>query len=87
MKYTGKWSAGLTGQEKTDFENLLGINNKVLDRLSTICYNMINELENTSSDFDTPNWSLRQANIVGQRAALEKIIQLCTPAKERDSVS
>jgi hypothetical protein len=81
------WSAGLTGEEKKNFEDLLGINNKVLDRLSTICYNMLNELEDKSSDFDNPNWALRQANLVGQRAALDKIIHLCTPAKERDSVS
>lgn len=87
MRYPSRWSAGLEGEDKTQFENLLEINNKVLDRLSTMCYNMINELEEKSSDFDTPNWALRQANLVGQRAALEKIVKLCTPAKERDHVS
>lgn len=87
MKYPSAWSAHLQGEPKKNFEDLLGINNKVLDRLSTICYNMLNELEDKSSDFDTPNWALRQANLVGQRVALEKIIKLCTPAKERDNVS
>jgi hypothetical protein len=87
LRYTTRWSAGLQGEEKKNFEDLLGINNKVLDRLSTICYNILNELEDKSSDFETPNWALRQAHLVGQRVALEKIIQLCTPAKERDSVS
>lgn len=85
MKYSGKWSAGLEGDQKKNFEELLGINNKILDRLSTICYNMLNELEDMSSDFDTPNWALRQANLVGQRTVLDKIIKLCTPAKERDN--
>jgi hypothetical protein len=87
MKYSGRWTAGLQGDEKKNFEDLIGINNKVLDRLTIICYNMVNELEDKSSDFDTPNWALRQANIVGQRAALDKIIKLCTPAKERDNAS
>jgi len=84
MKYSGRWTAGLEGEAKTNFEELLGVNNKVLDRLLTICYNMGNELEDLSSDFDNPNWALRQANLVGQRTILEKIIKLCTPAKERD---
>lgn len=87
MKYNGRWSAGLQGDQKKNFEELLGINNKVLDRLAEICYNMINELEDKSSDFDNPNWALRQANTVGRRAALKDIISLCTPAKERDHVS
>jgi hypothetical protein len=84
MKYSGRWTAGLTAENKTNFENLLGVNNKVLDRLTEICYNMINELEDKSSDFDNPNWALRQASLVGSRTALEKIVQLCTPSKERD---
>lgn len=85
MRYSGKWTAGLEGEAKQNFEEMLGVNNKVLDRLLTICYNMSNELEDLSSDFDTPNWALRQANLVGQRAILDKIIKLCTPAKERDN--
>jgi hypothetical protein len=87
MKYSGRWTAGMTAEPKTQFENLLNVNNKVLDRLREICYNMDKELEDLSSDFDTPNWALRQANLVGQRDALRKIITLCSPAKERDSVS
>ena len=85
MRYPSNWSAGLRGEDKKNFEDLLGINNKVLDRLCVICYNMLNELEDSSNDFDTPNWELRQAHLVGQRAALKKIVKLCTPAKERDN--
>jgi hypothetical protein len=84
MNYPGKWTAGLEGEAKVQFEEILGVNNKVLDKLAKICYNMINEVENTSSDFDTPNWALRQADLVGQRRALMKVIKLCTPATERD---
>ena len=83
MKYSSRWTAGLQGEEKTNFEELLGVNNKVLDRLSTICYNMLNELEDKSNDFDTPNWAMRQADLVGQRAVLKKILLLCKPAEER----
>jgi hypothetical protein len=86
MRYNGRWSAGLNGEAKQNFENLLAVNNKVLDRLVEICYNMLDELEDKSSDFDTPNWALRQANLIGQAEALKKIIALCKPAEERDPV-
>ena len=86
MKYVGQWSAHLSGENKKNFEQLLENNNKVLDRLLEICYNMINELEDKSSDYDSPNWALRQADSVGQRRSLEKIIKLCTPKQERDPV-
>lgn len=85
MKYAGRWTAGLQGEEKKQFEELLGVNNKILDRLYDICYNTFVELEDKSSDFDSPNWALRQANLVGQRAAYKKVMQLCKPAKERDN--
>jgi hypothetical protein len=86
MKYVSRWTAGMGLEETQRFEELLGVNNKVLDRLVTICYNMLNELEKESNDFNSPNWAMRQANLVGQKAALSKIITLCTPTPERDSV-
>jgi len=84
MKYSGRWTAGLSNEEKSRFEEIIGINNKVLDRLVEICYNMCKESEKTSNDFDSPNWALRQADSIGYRRALAKVIELCTPAKERD---
>lgn len=84
MKYSGRWTANLQREEKARFEQLLGINNKVLDRLVEMCYNMSKESENISNDFDSPNWALRQANSIGYRRALAQVIELCTPAKERD---
>jgi uncharacterized membrane protein YccC len=86
MRYPTRWVSNLEGETRRNFEGLLENNNKVLDRLVEICYNMINELEAMSSDFDTPNWALRQADLVGQRRSLQKVIQLCTPAPERDPV-
>ena len=73
-----RWTANLsTPEEEAAFEQLLGINNKVLDRLTEICYNMLNELEDKSSDFDMPNWPYHQAYVVGRRKSLEQIIKLC----------
>lgn len=86
IKYPGHWLAGLQGQDKKNIEDLLENNNLILDRLAEICYNMSIESEN-SSDFDDPNWALRQASYIGFRKALKKISELCTPAKERDPVS
>jgi hypothetical protein len=86
VKYLINWTAGMMAEDQNNFQDLLGVNNKVLDRLCQMCYNMINELEDKSSDFDSPNWALRQANLIGQRVSLEKIIQLCTPVQERDRV-
>jgi hypothetical protein len=73
-----RWTSNLsTPEEKASFEQLLGYQNKVLDRLTEICYNMLNELEDKSTDFDKPNWAVHQAFLVGRRMSLEKIIQLC----------
>jgi hypothetical protein len=83
MKYNLRWTAGMEPEEEAQFAELLGVNNKVLDRLSTICYNMLNELEDKSSDFDNPNCALRQSSLVGKQNVLKKIISLCTPT-ERD---
>jgi hypothetical protein len=77
-KISGRWTAGLSNPEKMLFQELLGTNNKVLDRLTKICYNMVKDSEIDSSDYETPNWELRQADKVGYRRALKQIILLCT---------
>lgn len=85
MKYSGRWTAGLDDEYKKKYEDLLAVNNLVLDRLTEICYNMINDLEVNSSNFEKPDWALRQAHAVGQRKALTNVISLCTPAKDGDN--
>lgn len=82
MKYSSRWSAGLSGEQKKNFEDLMGVNNKVLDRLSEICYNMVKDTETNNSDFDCPNWALKQAEKIGFRRALQSIATLCTPKEE-----
>jgi hypothetical protein len=85
MKYSGQWTAGLSADEKKLFEELLETQHKVLDRLIEMCYNMLNESEKSNSDYDSPNWALRTADAVGYRRALEKVISLASPAKQRDN--
>lgn len=81
--YSAQWFAGLTAHDKQTVKELLGSNNKVLDKLVEICYNMYRESETTSNDFDSPNWALRQADLVGYRRALQRIIKLCSPTTDR----
>lgn len=86
-KYPGQWTAGLSPRDKEILEEILQHNNKVLDRVREICYNMCKESEESVlklSAYDSPNWAFRQADSVGFRRGLEQIIKLCTPAKERD---
>lgn len=85
MKYSGQWLAGLTPEERKKFEELLGVNNKVLDRLAEICYNMIKNSEISDTDFENPNWALKQAHWLGYRKALRHITGLCTPAMDDKS--
>jgi len=84
MKYSKQWTANLSSDDKKFFEEMLGVNNKVLDRLVKICYNMLSESEKTSDDYTNPNWALRQADLVGYRRGLQRVIKLCTPSPERD---
>jgi hypothetical protein len=39
---------------------------------------MIKSSEVGDSDFDNPNWALKQADWVGYRKALKQIIMLCS---------
>jgi hypothetical protein len=57
---------------------LLESNNKVLDKLIEICYNMIKSSEVSDTDFENPNWALKQAHWLGYRKAMRQIAMLCT---------
>jgi hypothetical protein len=78
IQYNSRWFAGLSNPDRMILTGLLESNNKVLDKLVEICYNMIKDSELDSSDFETPNWALRQADKVGYRRALKQVIMLCT---------
>lgn len=77
-KFDTRWVKGLDERDRRNLEGLLGVNNLVLDKLVEICYNMIKGSEMDSSDYDNPNWALRQADKVGYRRAIKQIIMLCT---------
>ena len=83
-KYKHVWTAGLDKEKAEEFEDSLARSQFLLDKLVKICYNMLNESEKQSDDFDSPNWALRQANLVGYRKALTKVISLCEPSKGND---
>jgi hypothetical protein len=76
-----RWTTGLKEQDRRNLEILLGSNNLVLDKLIEICYNMIKGSEMDASDYDNPNWALKQADKVGYRRAIKQIIMLCSGNK------
>lgn len=78
-----RWISGLNERERRNIEDLLGSNNLVLDKLIEICYNMIKSTELDSSDYDNPNWALRQADRVGYRRAVKQLIMLCSVNKDK----
>jgi hypothetical protein len=65
------------------FNGLLEGNQKVLDKLAEICYNMYKSSEVSDSDFENPNWAMKQAHWVGYRKAMKQIIMLCTPKDDQ----
>jgi hypothetical protein len=83
MKYDNRWTAGLSNPDKMLFNDLLGVNNKVLDRLAEICYNMIKSSEVSDTDFENPNWAMKQAHWLGYRKAMRQIAMLCTPTDDQ----
>jgi hypothetical protein len=83
-KYSGRWTANLSAENRQNFDEMLSNSKIILDRLKEICYNMVNELETkVSNDYDNPNWALRTADSVGYKRALERVIMLLTPADEK----
>lgn len=82
--YKHQWFNGLDEEKAKILGTLLTDDNFILDRLSQLCYNMLNELEVQASNFDNPNWAYRQASLIGEKKALRKIIALCSPSKESD---
>lgn len=85
MKYSGRWTAGLNAEEKQKFEELLGVNNKILDRLAEICYNMVKNSETDESDYDCPNWAYKQADKIGYRRAIKQVLLLCQSMEEAET--
>lgn len=84
--YNDRWFNGMAEQKRSALTQILSEDNLILDRLKELCYNTLNELDIVAQDFNSPNWAMRQAAIVGEKKALKRIIALCSPAKEPDQV-
>jgi len=73
-----------TPQEREEIKNSLLSEQKVLDKLREILYNMqVSKEASVLADYDTPSWSHKQAHLNGEAAMLRKIIDIVT-IRERD---
>lgn len=55
----------------------------VLDKAKLICYNKIRVGERSKlTDYDSPSWAYRQADLLGYNRALNEIMELLTVADE-----
>lgn len=73
-----KWTQDIKDpKEKTKFKESIRNSKFILDKLSQICYNMLEENRTSSTkDYDSPGWAFRQADKVGYERALRDIIKL-----------
>lgn len=77
-----QWLANLKDPDRSNLEELILGNTKVLDRLSEICYNMLKSGDASKDDYDSPSWAYKQADKLGYQRALKQIILLCKVNKE-----
>ena len=78
MKYDKRWIAGVNERDRKIIEDFLAVDNKILDRLREICYNMVKSSEVGDTDFENPNWAFKQAHWLGYRKAYNQMIMLLT---------
>jgi hypothetical protein len=71
-------------EDKEKFKREFDSAKKVLDRQKEIVYNYIKELGSDVSDYDSPSWAYRAADINGQKRALRRVISLIE-AKDQDA--
>lgn len=83
--HSGRWTAGLSEEEKKKFEDYLDNSQILLDKLHKICYNMCIESENKTNNYDNPNWAFMVADSTGYRRALKHIMTLCKQQDANDN--
>jgi len=75
MKTT--WTAGLEEQKKVDIKSAFKGSVVLRKRLIELCEAKTSSSFNTSKDqYDTPNWTYLQADMVGYHRALKEICSL-----------
>ena len=73
------WFQGLKGEDVEDRKKSVLGSKKVLDKLSKIVYTMIKDGEKSvTNDYDSPAWAYKQADAIGYRRALERILEILT---------
>lgn len=78
------WFKGLNPEEREEMRLLLVNNEKLLDKLKEILYNIqVKKETSVLDDYDTPSWSHKQAHQNGEAAAIRKILDIIT-IRERD---
>ena len=73
------WTQHLNPKEQESFEETLYNSRFILSRLRDILkedMQVLNRAEITTTDFDNPNWTYRQAARLGEKARLSKVLQL-----------
>jgi len=73
-----RWTQHLSSPEdRQKFKQSVENSKYVLDRLKEICYNIIQEVEkSTTVDYTKASWAYYQADKLGQVRALKQIIEL-----------
>jgi 3-methyladenine DNA glycosylase AlkD len=72
-----KWTSHLkTEEEKKRFENSIVGSRIVLERLRDLIDERLKELDKLEVDFNNPNWSYREASIIGARKDLRDLRKL-----------
>lgn len=64
-------------KDKAAFKEYIQGSQKVLDRIKEICYNSIkNGEQSKESDYDSPSWAYKQADLNGYLRAYQEILSL-----------
>lgn len=74
-----EWTKGISPEKKADFEAAVRNSVTALGRLYDLCDEWeaeLNSKETKISDYDTPNWAVRQAHRNGDRSRIRKLREL-----------
>lgn len=72
-----RWFQNIPPSEVDSLKAQLIGDKKTLDKLKEIVYNIVRSEEDVRIvDYDTPNWSHKQAHLLGRADALKSILRL-----------
>jgi len=73
------WLTGLDADKKKDLTAQFNASVLLRERLSKLCINLTNAQRNKSltlTNYDEPNWALKQADLIGYERAMKDIVNL-----------